>query len=447
MARDLHARERGQVLILVAILLPMLLGMAGIAVDVGLGWSLRRDTQNIADAAALAGGGLLLDNGPASVATAKTTAAKYVTDRGLACPAANCVHVPPISGPHTGDSTYIEVSLAGSRKTVFMRALGKQSYTVRSRAVAIVTALAKEYALIVLKNDCAANNGTVSGNATYQQNTSGAGLTINNGGAAVNSACEPSANLGGGSIFKADFVDYNSDGAWQQANNAQTTPKPEPIGAPVADPLASLAQPTPGAPSPTCGGCTAANPVQRSINAGDGNVTLEPGTYYGGLNINQGTGGGYKVTLKPGLYIFAGGASPGGGFSFEGSGDLDGSAGVTLFNTGNPLASKKPDRPCVGMKISGSGTIVLNAPTTGPNNGMLIWQDKNCTADFQYAGSTNTTTSIIYLPTARINLSGGGTLGANQVIVGSIDFNGSAGITINYKPAVQAYMPKVKLVE
>lgn len=428
---------RGQILMIAALLLPILLGMAGLAIDIGLVASLRRDTQNVADGAALAGGGVLLDGG--TVASAKTTAAGYVTAKGYACPNAVCVNIPPASGPHTGDSRYVEVSLSGTRNTVFMRAIGRNAYTVTSRAVAETVLLPKNYALIVLNNLCAPNNGSTAGTATYQQNTSGGGLTIAGGGAAINSACEPSANLGGTSRLTADFIDYNSDGLWQQSNNATTSPAPTKIGAPVPDPLASLTPPLAGWPSASCGGCTAANPALASISGG-GNVTLNPGTYYGGLKIS-GNGGG-TVTFQPGTYVFAGG-----GFEYSGNKNLDGSQGVTFYNTDDPSAVQKQLQPCASMKITGSGTVVLNAPTTGPNTNMLFWQDKNCTADFDYAGSTNTTTSIIYAPNARLNLSGGGTLGANQVIVGSIDFNGSASITINYGTGVQADEPKARLVE
>lgn len=49
------SRQRGQMLIIMALALVALLGMTGIAVDLGFGFAHRREAQNAADAAALAG--------------------------------------------------------------------------------------------------------------------------------------------------------------------------------------------------------------------------------------------------------------------------------------------------------------------------------------------------------------------------------------------------------
>jgi hypothetical protein len=48
-------RERGQMMVLAAILFPALLGITGVAIDLGFGYAHRRQVQNAADAAALAG--------------------------------------------------------------------------------------------------------------------------------------------------------------------------------------------------------------------------------------------------------------------------------------------------------------------------------------------------------------------------------------------------------
>ena len=61
----LRRRERGQVLMMAALLLPVLLGMAGMAVDVGSYASDRRQLQNAADSIALAAAQELPDEGDA----------------------------------------------------------------------------------------------------------------------------------------------------------------------------------------------------------------------------------------------------------------------------------------------------------------------------------------------------------------------------------------------
>ena len=64
----LSRRERGQVLMIAAVLFPVLLGMAGMAVDVGSYASERRNLQNAADSIALAAAQELPDESAATAA-------------------------------------------------------------------------------------------------------------------------------------------------------------------------------------------------------------------------------------------------------------------------------------------------------------------------------------------------------------------------------------------
>lgn len=69
--------ERGQVLVIVAICLVVLVAMVGVVIDGGLAWGRQRDTQNAADAAAKAGAGVLAEN-VAGVSPARTDADIFV---------------------------------------------------------------------------------------------------------------------------------------------------------------------------------------------------------------------------------------------------------------------------------------------------------------------------------------------------------------------------------
>lgn len=69
--RDDHGSERrptwrqaGQVFVVVALLLPVILGSVGLAVDLGVGYASRRVAQNTADAAAYGGTIIIIDNAP-----------------------------------------------------------------------------------------------------------------------------------------------------------------------------------------------------------------------------------------------------------------------------------------------------------------------------------------------------------------------------------------------
>ena len=73
--------ERGQTIILVAVALVSLLGMAALAIDVVTLYVARSEMQRAADAAALAGAKAFVDSGVTSLAT---TDPNYATVQGLA---------------------------------------------------------------------------------------------------------------------------------------------------------------------------------------------------------------------------------------------------------------------------------------------------------------------------------------------------------------------------
>jgi Flp pilus assembly protein TadG len=130
--------ERGQTLVLVALLMPVLLGMVGVVLDVGHAYSVQRKLQASADSAALAGAASL-----PSTANAISTATSYgakpgeknalggsdtvtenvattclVTFHG--CPTANAV----------------TVTESATVNTLFARVLGVKTFTVNAKSTA-----------------------------------------------------------------------------------------------------------------------------------------------------------------------------------------------------------------------------------------------------------------------------------------------------------------------
>ncbi len=430
--RGLPARSgstRGQAFVFIAAMLAVLLGMGGIAVDVGRAATVRRTTSNAADAAALAGAGVLLTEG--SQANAIAAAYAYAQHNGF--PASETeVHIPPLSGPHAGDTLYVEVKIRHTLPTTLIRALGIKQVTINSRAVAGTIWNPRDYALVVLnKTACSAYSQSSSNN-----------LVIHGGGAIINSSCRPSGVLGGGGSFVADNIDYYSPGAFSLSNNATTSVPPQPVPGQVPDPLASLPRPVPCGPAPTPG-CIPASPDSKGdphnpqvTLVNDKIITLRPGTYYGGIKI---TGSG-AITFAPGLYVMAGG-----GFDFSATADVTGS-GVTFFNTNDPYSNSN-GAACASISIQGSGMLTLSAPTSDPYKNMLFWQADGCTAPMKYAGTSHTLSGIIYLPHALLDVAGGGSLGALQIVVDTFSFSGSSAVTINYNHYIDVQPPFLKLVE
>src|SRR4051812_44270169 len=95
-------RRSGKVLVMFALMLPVLLGMVGLAIDCGLLITAHREAQNAADAAAMAAAMAKLTDASADYQAAANAFAPYY---GLSSiPVTN----PPGSGPHSGSNRYFE---------------------------------------------------------------------------------------------------------------------------------------------------------------------------------------------------------------------------------------------------------------------------------------------------------------------------------------------------
>ncbi len=87
-------------------------------------------------------------------------------------------------------------------------------------------------------------------------------------------------------------------------------------------------------------------------------VTLQPGTYCGGINI---TGSGVKVTMAPGEYVMVGGP-----LLVNGNAILKGREVVVGF-TGSDST----------LRVWGNGSVELTSPTSGTYANMQFFQDRN----------------------------------------------------------------------
>ncbi len=127
-------RERGQVLMIAALAMAVILGFTALAVDLGLFFHERRNLQNSADAAALAGVAYLPKDPITAVATAKDWAIKYkdVNPDQIKTVEVRTTHVP-------NDTLYVELST--SFDWIFGRAVGLTTSNVGAKAAAIVGSL------------------------------------------------------------------------------------------------------------------------------------------------------------------------------------------------------------------------------------------------------------------------------------------------------------------
>ena len=444
-SRRPRSNRRGQTLITFALLLPLLLGMVGLAMDSGLLLATYRKTQNAADSAALAAAFDLINN--TSVAVAKATGATYVQTYNNMATATVTINIPPLSGPHisgtNNSSAYAEAIVSYPYTTSFIQLLGvSKNQTVTARAVAGYHTVPGNGIVALLPNGPGINitggvslkvNGPIIDNAT---STSQA-LFLSNGGSIYATSVSVSGTASGGSaVYK-----YPSGGG--------SSPLTRNTGVQTADPLGNLAVPTTsngvvntnyGSPGLTPGNVPTGLISPNSYNASTKVTTLNPGLYTG-LNI-----GDQIVNFNPGIYVIMGG-----GMDISNAATLTG-VGVMFYNTAstyNASTGVDASSPTFGyLTIQGGSTVNITgiANTSSIYNGMVFFQDRGNSNLLNINNGTSALmTGTVYAPAAELNLAGGATYDA-PFIVGSFEASNGATITIN-PPAPPAFANLVFLVE
>jgi len=371
----------------VAVLMPVLLGGLGLAIDNGRLYSERRQMQTAADATAIAVAQEWRQSNTEGYETAALEDAAlngFEEGGGVDID----INVPPESGPRAGDSKFVEVIIREEVPLYFMKAFNKASSIVESRAVA---GLVPTDACVYVLDPTAQNALLAAGDAR---------LTLEGCGIHVNSDHSQAARTIGGGVISASSVgivgDYNGTGFFP-------TPQTGVYSSP--DPLAGLA-----APSGTS--CTYTETVEITTT-----TTLNPGTYCGGIRVTA-TG---SVTLNSGMYVLKGG-----GLDVHAGATLTGS-GVTFYNTDGPDHGFSP------FEFRSTSTSNLTAPSGGTYKGILFFQDRGISTndDNIFAGTPDTTfTGVLYLPTGNVKYVGtSGTLAQESMLMArTVEFRGTADV-------------------
>jgi Flp pilus assembly protein TadG len=406
--------ESGQALVWFVAALTVLLGFAALTIDVGSAFLDAGKLQNAADAASLAGAGVLPQGSAAAITQAKDFAQKngYVDGQ-------NGYKV-SITTPYNGDPTKIEVTISGPTPAVFATVLGINFLSVSRRSVATYYGQTQLNAALLALDKTACNSYSQSGSAV---------VTITTGGLMSNSSCNPSLTDSGSGSTTANVIQYYTGSGYSGA----FTPPPIAVSSRMPDPLASMIPPDLASlgQSPDSGG-TPASPQVANIG---GTATLHPGVYYGGIKI-AGSG---TVTFLPGTYVLAGG-----GFSLTSTASTSGS-GVMIYNTSDP---QKPTGAgaCASISLTGGGSTAFTPPTSGPYKNVVFWQDPACTVQFKVAGGGALASGVYYLPSATFNFTGSKTLGSAQIIADQFSFGGAANFSItsgNYVSLPLLSLPKL----
>jgi Putative Flp pilus-assembly TadE/G-like len=376
-------------MIVTALCIASLCGMAGFAVDVGTLFRAKRNLQLVADAAAIAGADEAKYGDWKAAALASTVQNGITNGSGGATVTVNN---PPASGSHAGG---VEVIVTVSEPTYFMKIFHLTSMNVSARAVAG----------LVAASGCIYTLGTSDADIGM---VGSADLSMPDCGILVDSSSSNAISMTNNTTITAQSIGVVGG---ISIGGADMTPAAITGIAPAADPLAFL--PVPSFNTASC-------KADPGSNYGP---TIPGGTVcYNGISI---TGSG-NVTFPPGLYIVNG------TFSIKGSGTVSGN-GVTFF-----LAA-----PNGTLTQAGSSSLNLIAPTSGTYNGILFFEDPTDNNAMSIAGSgSSTIEGIIYAPDASLTLVGSS--GVNiyaDLIVNSLSMKGTSNYTFNNYSGINANEP------
>ncbi len=393
--------SEGQILVVVAAGLVVLLAIAALAIDLGFSWMLRRQEQNAADPAAIAAARYLRDasgNPSWDQNAADGDACFYAQQNGLFTDDPGCtaalsspdpdllVRTPPISGPHAGQGGHVQVIIRERHPAFFARIWGSAELTVTTSATAANTSgNANSASLVALQDTCSGGaTGQVVGGGTVRIYPATGVPAGTGGGVHVNSPCGTSyddlctngtgpSDLSISGRLEASYATVVGSCAVQGSDptdglhcSGSVTPCLNEDALPLGDPLAFLPEPAiDGFPDATCPDGTpstetSAAPceLKKSASAcpddgfGVGVCVLSPGVYYGGWDVKSNV----KVYLEPGMYILAGGGIKlSGDSSIEAVDDGTGAPSrITIFSTDGPGC------PSIGAQCQGSITFTAN---------------------------------------------------------------------------------------
>jgi len=378
------ASDSGNVAILFAILLPVIIGLCGIGVEVGYGYFKNRQLQSAADIAAFSGAVAIYSDSKKAdvvqVATAAATANGFSLSDGTIS-----VRNPPTSG-NFQDVNSVEVELTFSTPRIFSALFNPEPMFTRVRAVA-TTLPERNTACILALNPAASSAVSIGGNTD---------IASNDCNVASNSRSNSAIRMTGGArlttpcVLAVGGVSANSGLTLTLCDAPMTGVEA------IFDPYADVAAP------PVMGSC---------MTVASGATTLSPGRYCGGIDIKS------SVKFLPGVYVVTGG-----NFSIGAQANIAGD-NVVFYLDGNNSVS-----------ISANSQYNLTAPETGPYSGLLFFGDRKASSGshtINGGASSSNLTGALYFPTRPISYSGGSAQGGGctQIIADSISFSGNSRFT------------------
>lgn len=423
------SEERGNILILAALSMTMLLSFMAMAIDVGNLYYTQRKLQTLADAAAMAGAlevdtcigagtlncgamqtaavSALTENGSSAATVRYDVASASPSETGLLLIVNNGPRALGSSDPNAGSKYYVEAVVAKQVPTYFAKIFGKSTSTISARAEAGKSIPA--YPPCVLTTGTTGNDINVNGGGTIT-NAAGANCAVISDSTDT-SGCSATVN---GTVSTSAL---STAGAICDTNGGAVVPSNTKASADVVpDPLKKLVAPT----AEMASAYGSYSPGGISPSNGKTNYPMSPGLYSGDVNFNGGT---YGVTMAPGLYYFTGSVN------FSNTGTISGNGVTLVFAPGTKLTMNSG----VTFSVSAPNDSTQDAgvvEASGAYNDMLIWvpgKTGDTGDNFILDAETATTLNgAVYVPNGQIELNGHSTVHANGSIISrSLDVNGT----------------------
>jgi Flp pilus assembly protein TadG len=385
--------RRGNVAIMFALFLPVIVGAAGFGVETTYWYYKRLALQSAADAAAYSAA--IEKRSGADTDEVITVAKLSVSKNGFTEPETT-INVTPQSVNGGGS---VQVVLNDHAERFFTALFIKDDPVISTRATATYSNASN--ACILALSPTASKAANFSGTSS---------LTLNGCSVMSNSNASDSLNIQGAAILSTECV--IAVGGVNATNGLTMTECAAPVtNAPsVADPYADVS-----APAIPSGGCK-----DNDAN----NQTISPGYYCDGLTMKN------NVTLNPGVYYI--------------DGDFNVSSNANVVGDGVTIYVKNGT-----ADMNSNGTVDLKAQTTGPYAGILFFVDRNATGQSKFNGTANSKlTGAIYSAGGAVNYNGNfsGLNGCTQVVGKTVEWTGNTTVSVDCTAYGMRTLPVLTLV-
>lgn len=370
----LWRNSAGGILIYAAITAPVVIGAAGLSVDIGLWYANKRLAQSAVDSAALAGA-LEFRRSVGDTDSIINVVKAEALINGFSAANGDLIEVDSSVSP------LVAVTITRPVPGLLSQVLFTNTTNVQARAVARAD----------VNNSCV---WSLNPSAPQSINIVGSADVDLGCGMLANTTDPDGIHKEGSGCLSASG--YKVAGGYDDSLNSgcALSPVPETNVPPVDDPLASL-------PAPSYTPCVGGGPP---INlSGSADYIVSAGVHC--TNINVTTSG--TVTFGPGIHIFDGSA-----LNIQGGATVEGSDLMLYWSENGGVND--------GFDVAGGATVTMSAATTGVYAGILIYQDRNTAPGVTHkltGGTTMNLDGIIYAPTTNVEFAGGTSSESSSIVI------------------------------